>query len=384
MRVSTKLFFTFGLILLFSCISFGQTEIMVPDSLNRIGGGTGFLDAYINGDTTATGERNIPDAVYVLKAGGLYYTQNEITVGDWNFSIKSESPENEAVIYGRLNSSGSYPTTLFNTSGTGNITVKDLLICQWDETIPDDISKAGRRIIGVSSIGPSVYVDHCVFSSSGDATIRVGSNAMVVKVTNSIFVNNGNVWVTNPGNGRAFDMRDAACDSLIVENCSFLDGTDRVIRHYKSIGSLKYVKFDHNTVYNWFAMHGGIGLGFVGDHVEITNNIFVDNYVLGNDSTDADRLTEFGETGELGPSGAYRMTFVSSVPNDSTTWTVDHNYYSVSAGLQSFYDSHSAADIGNLIPLTWYINSKIADSTTAFMKEEITFERPTRYFSFYG
>jgi hypothetical protein len=84
-------------------------------------------------------------------------------------------------------------------------------------------------------------------------------------------------------------------------------------------------------------------------------------------------LTEFGDTGERGPTGAYRMTFVGSVPTDTITnkWIVQNNYYSVTPSLQTFYDSRNGLPdqgIGNLVPLTWHINKKIVDSVNAFRK----------------
>jgi len=51
---------------------------------------------------------------------------------------------------------------------------------------------------------------------------------------------------------------------VVIRNCTFIDGTDRVLRHYSSVGKLEVVIFDHNTVYNALSMHGCLGLGWVG------------------------------------------------------------------------------------------------------------------------
>ena len=67
------------------------------------------------------------------------------------------------------------------------------------------------------------------------------------------------------------------------------------------------------------------------------------------------------------------MTWVISVPNDTTSWTVGNNYYRVTPRGQSFFDSASILPIvanpplvkGS--PLTYHINGKLgADSLTAF------------------
>lgn len=377
MRKETKLFLTVTMLLFLSSFSFGQTPIDVPDDYNILTGGTLLLNDFINGDTTATGERSTPDAVYVLKRGGAYFVGDPIE-NRYTLRVKaSDGTDIKPIIYGtKRPSTGTYDDRIFSVRG--DLYVDDLSVCTWSEFNPDEISLAPRRIIDVRSAGFSIYVNNCVFTAGGDAGIRVGSAAGVVKVTNTIIAQNGNIWDTNPGNGRAFDLRNVSIDSVIIQNCSLLDGTDRIVRHYSSVANINYFLYDHNTGYNWMAIHGGLGLGFVGDHVEITNNLFVDHYILGNDSTDADRLSEFGDTGEAGPSGAWNMTFVGTVPNDTTEWVVENNVYSVSAGIQAFYDSHADAGIGNLIPLTDHIKSKISNPDDAFVKEDgITFTLPT-------
>ncbi len=157
-----------------------------------------------------------------------------------------------------------------------------------------------------------------------------------------------------------------------------MDGTDRMMRHYSSTGALGVVFVDHNTFVNNFGYHGVFALGFVGSKVTITNNVWVDCLAAGNDSTDAVRLVEWGDSGERGPSGAYRMCLVTCVPNDTTKWVVQHNFYSVTPGLQTWYNTHAAQGYGNMVPLTWHINGKIgADSLTAFTKETITLTKKT-------
>jgi len=73
------------------------------------------------------------------------------------------------------------------------------------------------------------------------------------------------------------------------------------------------------------------------------------------------------------------MCFVSSVPNDTTQWTVRNKYYAVTPAVQAWYDTHADIGLGNLIPLTSYINSKIgADSVSAFTKVDIIFAKSTK------
>jgi hypothetical protein len=136
---------------------------------------------------------------------------------------------------------------------------------------------------------------------------------------------------------------------------------------------------DHCTFVNILAEHGCIVLGRIQGNVTISNNLFLDNFMFGNDSTATQsdgRLAEFGYVQEYYANGQPRMTFVGSVPNDTTdiNWTIYNNYYSVSTALQTFWDNQAGPPLGDpgldeLIPLTWHINSKLgADSVNAFTK----------------
>ncbi len=210
--------------------------------------------------------------------------------------------------------------------------------------------------------------------------IQTSSAAHIVKITNTIMAQSGNLYATNIGNGRYLDCRNVSIDSLIIQNCSMTDCTDRAVRHYASAGPLGYVLFDHNTVRNDLSMHGFLAFGWVGSYAQVTNNVFVDNFALGNDSTDDVRLAEFGDPGEFDQFGNNRMTMLSSLNTDSTnteTWKVSNNYYAVSDSIQMFYDQHSDIGLGSLIPNSWYINKQIADSTTSWQKDNITFEHAT-------
>ena len=350
-------------------------ELVIPDySTNGH-----YLNDDIMADTTATGSRVDPDRVYVLKRNGLYLVNVHIRNTGWALRIKAEEGTGaKPVVYGFINTSTSkYPNQVFDVEG--DLYLKKIAVVGWYDYSFDEISKMPPNVITVLAAGPSLYIDSCVLSGGKLAIIQTTSAARVVKVTNTIMAQSGNLYATNIGNGRPIDLRNASCDSLVVQNCSMTDYTDRTIRHYSSIGSIGYLLFDHNTVVNAMAMHGCLGLGMVGKVVQITNNVFVDNFALGNDSTDDVRLAEFGDPGELDQFGNNRMTFVGSVPNDSTQWIVRNNYYSVSPAIQSFYDSHANIGLGNLTPLTWNENAKLgADSVKAFTKDNITLTKPTR------
>jgi hypothetical protein len=337
-----------------------------------------YLNDDIMSDSTATGTRKDPDRVYVLKRNGVYLTNAFIRNDNWTLRIRSEYAGGpKPTIYNSKNATTStYASSIVQVRG--NLSLKNIALVGWSEFYPNEISLMPAFILDVEGAGFSVDVDSCILEGSRQSLIQVNVASHRVKVTNTVFAQAGSIQATNIGNGRPIDCRTISVDSLFLQNCSFMDATDRVVRHYASTGPIDVFTFDHNTVVNTLSMHGNIALGFVGRKQTITNNIFVDNFTLGNDSTDTVRLTEFGDSGEKGPSGQFRMCFVSCVPNDTTQWVVKNNFWSVTTGVQAWYDTHAAAALGNLIPLTWHINKKIgSDSLTAFTKEAIVFTKST-------
>lgn len=369
----------FALLLLLPAVSRAQNEMIVPEFAEN----SKYINDIIVGDTASTGARLNPNRVYVLKRNGIYLLNTAIRNTGWTLRIKAADGGGKMpVIYSYKNSTtGAYPQDQFDIRG--NIWLKKIAMVGWAEFLPEDISLMPPRMMNTNATGCTIEIDSCILSATRAATIQTSSAAHKVQVTNTLFAQSGNLWNTNIGNGRPVDFRNVTVDSVIMQNCTFIDGTDRILRHYSSVGKLDVVIFDHNTIYNALSMHGCLGLGWVGTKVQITNNLFVDNFVLGNDSSDAVRLSEFGDTRERGASGAFRMTFVGTIPDSAgktpTQWVVRKNFYSVTPAVQTWYDTKSTLGIGNLTPLTYHINSRIgADSATAFTKEAITFTKASR------
>ncbi|HEX9829837.1 MAG TPA: T9SS type A sorting domain-containing protein [Bacteroidota bacterium] len=350
---------------------YGQNELIVEPA--DISGKT--LDETVRGDTTAGGQRVNLERIYVLRRGAIYLVSSSIQNTGYPLRMRAEDgtgakPQINIIRGG----TGAYAAQIFQADSL--LDLKNLTMNGWDEGF-EEFSVYQSRIINVNRIGTQVYVDSCILNGSTATLIQTSVAAQYLRATNSIFANGGNVRANNLGNGRAIDFRNVSIDSAFIQNCSFLNFQDRVFRHFGA-GQVPINNFtvDHNTFVNDLAEHGCIGIGAVGGTITITNNLFVDHFVLGNDSTAyqgaSSRLAEFGDTGERGPNGQFRMTFVGSIPDETTEFVIHNNYYSVSPSLQAFYDSRndsSDAGIGDLIPLTWHINGKLgADSANAFTK----------------
>jgi len=353
-------------------VSYGQTshDLVIQDYQ-----ATGkFLNDDIMGDSLSTGARKDPDRVYVLKRNGVYLVRTFISNANWVLRIRAENgPGSKPAIYNFKNDlTAAYPSNILQARG--DVYLKNVVMINWPEFMPAEISLQQTVMIIASATGLTIEVDSCILNGYKTG-IQLPNAARKLKVTNSIFAQYGNLYNGNEGDGRPIDFRNVSVDTVFVQNSTFMDGTDRVMRHYSSVGALGVLTFDHNTILNNWGYHGVMALGFVGKSVTITNNVFVDALAAGNDSTDAVRLVEWVESKEKGPSGAARMCLVTCVPNDTTKWVVKNNFFSVTPELQTWFTARKYADI---VPLTWYINSKIgADSLTAFKKETITFVKKT-------
>ena len=349
-------------------LSYGQNEMIIEPYMTS----GKMLDVSVRGDTLANGKRANPDRVYVLRRGGLYWINSNIQNTGYPLRMRAEyGTAKKPIIYSSRPTATTYPGQLFVADST--LELRNLVLVGWDDG-GEAFSTSVNQIITVNRTGQSMTIDSCLLNNTTQRHIYINGAMHNVIITNTVFSDCGNLRSNNLGNGRAVDFRTVSIDSAVFQNCTFVNMHDRFIRHY-GVGQapIRHFMLDHCTIVNDIAEHGCLGLGAVSGRIQITNNLFVDNFVFGNDSSAAERLTEFGDTGERGPSGAYRMTFVGSVPTDTITnkWIVQNNYYSVTPSLQAFYDSRNGLPdqgVGNLIPLTWHINKKIVDSVNAFKK----------------
>jgi len=375
MKKEIRHFFIVAALFLLPNLNFGQShELVVPDFITS----SQFLETFILGDTTTFGTRKDYDRVYVLKRGGSYYvsvslSNQSVKTGAWPLRIKAESGTGaRPVIYAYRNTNGAYNTQIFNNYDV--IDLQSVVLVGWSAGL-EAFDRNVTRLVNGAALGATIILDDCILTDASATLVQTSSAAKYVKATNTTFANSANLKQTNLGNGRAIDFRDVAVDSVYIENCSFLNFTDRVLRHYNALAPIKKFYLNHNTFVNILAEHGCLSLGRIQGDVKINNNLFVDNFIFGNDSsayqgTDS-RIAEFLYTGEVGPNGKARMTMVGSVKNDTSfiKWEIRNNYYSISPAVQTFYDTHTPPGLGDLIPLTWHINGKLgADSVNAFQK----------------
>ncbi|MCI0706236.1 MAG: T9SS type A sorting domain-containing protein [Ignavibacteriae bacterium] len=263
--------------------------------------------------------------------------------------------------------------------------LSDICIVGYYELEPERVDGVQGGLINTNAVGSSIIIDGVVFSNINGQHVRTGSNAVKVSVTNSIFANMGALTTSNLGAGKGLDLREATIDTLIIQNNTFVNYQDRAIRHYNfsnpsaGTGPIQYGLIDHNTFINGMGFHGLISLGNVGNEIHVTNNLFVDGFALGEDSTDATRAAEWANTGETYGNGGNRITWVFTAPNDSTRWRVGGNYYAISDSGSAFLNDFG---YGVASPLSWHINSRLAvdgyDSTIAFQEVDLALANAPR------
>jgi hypothetical protein len=338
-----------------------------------------YLNQQIAADTVANGK--LPNRVYVLQRGGLYLSNAVFTnTGGWALRLKANDSTTTRKPVIMLYPTGT-GTTPWNPPGqlfqiNGNLELRNLEITGIYELVDTNRWNMQGGLINIPSTqsGLSITIDSCILSNSNGNHIRTDGVPSVIKITNTVFANMGYLGRSNLGAGKAIDLRASTCDTLIFVNNTFVNWQDRIIRHYPNtaggaVGAIGYFLFDHNTLVNGTSYHGILSLGSMGTKAMITNNLFIDPFVMGNDS-DATRQAEFLPSGELDQYGKARMNWMFSYPNNTTLWKISNNYYSISDSGQAFYNQFAAAGVtGEGSPLTWHINGKLgADSTNAFKK----------------
>ncbi len=333
-----------------------------------------YLVAQIRADTLATGGL-LPDRVYHLENGGIYLN-TEIFNVQAGQTIRIKGIGKKPIIYQYPTGTGANPTrppgNLFVLLG-GNLEMTNVAVTGIFEPIAETINDMQGGLINTTQPGSSIIVDDCILSNVNGQPIRTGSATVKVKVTNTIFANLGSLTTSNFGAGKGIDLREASCDSLILIHNTFVNYQDRPVRHYNfgnplaGTGIIDYCIIDHNTFINGMSFHGLLSLGNVGTEVKITNNLFMDAYALGEDSTDVERSVEWGNTGEFFANGNHTMPWIFTAPNDTTQWTVANNYYSISPAGQAFLNNHPPANEGS--PLSQHIKGRLgAAAATAFTK----------------
>jgi hypothetical protein len=244
----------------------------------------------------------------------------------------------------------------------------------------------------------SVYVDSCVLKTVSGQIMQIGASsachAFTVSLTNSYVFDMGFIGNSNLGAGRGIDCRNSEVDSLIIENNTFINWQDRLVRHYLSNLPLHSFKFNHNTAINGMSYTGMFSLGLIDSlgngSFQIKNNLFVDNFAMGPD-TDAVRQSESTDSPDSDPVKGFKMSWIVVRKNPTThitPWVISNNYYAITdsgAAMRNLSSPYLHTPTSTLYPggaepiMTSDMKRQLAanggDTTNAFRKINVA---PTR------
>jgi hypothetical protein len=384
--------FVLLLLLVVPLISTGQILHLPPFTTSAM-----YLEQQIIADT-GSAEWKDKSRIYELERDGLYLTQATFAVRpgrELHLQADGSTGKRPVIMLYPSATTGN-PSLPWNLTG-GDIVLKNTIVTGYFEYVDTNIRNLQGNIIRVqTTAGGNITIDSCILKSSSGQIIRTEAATKNVIVTNSIFADMGYLKKSDLGAGKFIDLREVSCDSLVIANNTFVNFQDRIIRHYNLSGvgatsPIKYLTFDHNTLVNGMSFHGLLAMGSLGYKAVITNNLLLDPFALGEDSSNTIRGIEFGRTNETYPNGNNRLVWAFSAPNDTTQWDVRYNYYAISDSGQAFLDEEKAyllnsvptiGDdklLGTGSPLSHHIYSKVNSSTIFIKLTNLTFGNIPRF-----
>ena len=387
--------FLFALILIVPF--FVSAQNLVLDDYSH--SGSKYLNNLVAADSTSAaflaGTR-----VYVLRKDGQYLFNAAMTTYQGLPMVFTVDPTDTGYAgarlkpecYGVLSSSNKLPGNFVQMQKGGRVELHNINISGYrsgDAGGSDSlIGYQQGALINIGTAGGTgrIIIDSCVLHGVNGNQVRTDGVTDTVIITNTIFGDLGNVNPSNYGAGKALDLRNVDIVYCKLQNCTFINAQDRIVRHYQSVNPIHNFIFDHNTVVNSMSYHGFLSLGKVDSTgtgiLQITNNLLVDHFALGADTAYI-RQVEFSDPGELDATGNPRMAWVLTNRNNAAVWNIQNNFYAITdsgAAVRALKASDGyipRADTTKEDPfLTWNMNKNLAlqgkDTTATFTKIKVS------------
>lgn len=249
----------------FSGLALTQTMVEIPGGFDN----AGLLEATINGDTTATGERNDPNTIYLLEAG-QFYVQNA--------GINIDNPEGTLTIRGK--EGGTKPVIIRVPVGDvepgANVVNSSLTIqnVHWQA-----MSTSGQlkwQEFNITGNDHHLLVEDSFFEFVNGIWFNMNNVQAGARATfrNNYFRDlfNGNQW----WGSRVLQCK-VPVDEFIFENNTVTGGGLTILPQECLI---EYAVINHNTIIN---NHKYFCLNQYWKEVYFTNNLFVNCNMVGED-----------------------------------------------------------------------------------------------------
>ncbi len=231
--------------------------------------GNGSLSDYIGADTTSTGARANPNAIYALYRDSVYFFTGQINVNG-NLTIVSQpGTTTPPVIAPAVLADGSSPSTFINSDG-GNLTLRGLYLLG----VPYNSHWLGwGDAVVVNGDSSDVHVDSCVFDQWSDGAMDSFGSWENFYITNCYFVND--IHSSSYFGGHDWESHGNPVDTLMIVNNTMFNNNS-----YADVptGYVKFERFDHNTV--CLTQVNPIN-DFFGTNDYIENNIFYSTLMVG-------------------------------------------------------------------------------------------------------
>ncbi|MEM6804440.1 MAG: T9SS type A sorting domain-containing protein [Bacteroidota bacterium] len=315
----------------------------------------------IMGDTTATGARIDSNTVYRLENGESYITTGRIVnEPGWDLHIEAvdlNDTENKPII-GRIpNASGTFPDIM---RPNGNVTLKNLWIVSGEKGALEQHDWGKIRISGANT---RVIVSDCIIEKDRGGILQIRADGVKCYVSNSIFRNGGNRRILQ-GNGRGFDSRNFAMDTLIMRNTVVHNMQDRFFRSQGGVTPHNYIEIDNCTGFNIAGRHGFIQLGKV-ITAKITNNLFINPIMLGTSPIYTDEQTQ-------PDNGTHKVITLDTVYSNTQLIISNNNIHWTQDVLDYYATNDSVDQVAILSDLVKDVLG--ADTTDAYFEEVIALD----------
>jgi len=233
----------------------------------------GFSENYtltetIEGDTTATGERNNPNRVYGLRNGGWYYLSGRVRNMDYHLTVIGEPRSDELhppVILLNVDDAGTSDKVMFEASD--DITFKDLYFLGTDA-----LGAESKATVYLVAENITLKMDNCVIDYGTNFTIFTEKPGVSIFATNNIVRNLIQLGSKTTNFRNFIKIKKVPSDTVWVENNTFINCLGSIVSKGKAQNAQSnYFYFDHNTIVNNSVM---VFHFFHWANATITNNIF--------------------------------------------------------------------------------------------------------------
>ena len=280
------------------------------------------------------------DAIYELERGGVYYLEGKNVITH-NVTIRATyGSEPLPTIQPVSDAQGALNSDMLRFEG--NVTFENIYFNGKDAASNNIM----QRLFRLDKKNLRLRFDGCFVENCRNFCIRTDNSGSKVYIENSTFRNFA--LTSDSANGRLFDSRGNAPDTISITNSTIYNLTGHLIRFDGSVAN--YVEFKNNTVYN-------VGYHFRIDYAMkayIENNIFAN--VGWKASYKADSSGAFWDLKELEKSDTYN-------PNDICIYIRNNNVYTDQA-IKALYTKYP----GNIerVPLNAVAQTMLADGRLVY------------------